>query len=88
MSTAAPSMSLDEYVRQAAGLGMVVRVHTYRCRKCRQETAIAFAYTKIVSTDLALNGDIDTIIRQQHDHARHCGMAMKWIKAQTHDGRR
>lgn len=80
-------MSLEEYVRQAAGLGMVVRIHTYRCRRCRHKTAVAFAFLKIAEVDGALNGDIDTIIRAKHDHARHCGMAMRWIGANTHDGR-
>lgn len=87
MNAQAPTKTLDEYVREAAGLGLVVRVHTYRCRQCREKTAVTFAYVKIVSTDLAPNGDIDTIIRAQHDHARHCGTEMRWIKAQTHDGR-
>lgn len=78
-------MTLDQYVRHCAGLGLVVRVYRYRCAKCGEKSAKVQAVNRELSHDLALMAQIDAI-HGGTNRPKCCGEYMTGPRTSTNDG--
>lgn len=80
------AMTIDEYVRECAGLGMVVRLYRWRCAQCREEAAIAQAFPAAITGQIAALRQIDRIVLGSHETPRHCGKPMEALDPVTRSG--
>jgi hypothetical protein len=78
--------SLEEFVRECAGLGLAVRVYTWRCPHCRAEAVAAQPFTVAVADNLAAIMQIDAILVGSHGTPRHCGTPMELLQPVTRKG--
>lgn len=86
MSQPPKALTMPEYIRLAAGLGLAVRVYPYHCRVCGEKTAMAQAAAPAILADVPTLIKVDGAVKVKGLTLRHCGCAMVADEPYTRNG--